>query len=102
MRLGRAVSDVARARTFLGFSRYSKRVCSSQVMPLFTFAAVYEKPSAWPVLRPKTLQIRQTCQPLTSHRAVTAQGDCVRTRAGWGRPCGARPRRECGTERNGS
>ena len=26
--------------TFLGFSRYSKRVCSSQVTPLLTLAAV--------------------------------------------------------------
>ena len=33
-------------RTFLGFSRYSKRVVSSQVMPLLTLADVYEYPSA--------------------------------------------------------
>ena len=42
--------------TFLGFSRYSNRVVSSQVIPLLTLAAVYEKPSLWPVLRPKTLK----------------------------------------------
>lgn len=34
--------------------RYSKRVFSSQVMPLLTLAAVYEYPSALPVWRPKT------------------------------------------------
>ena len=47
----------------MGFSRYSNIVCSVQVIALFTFAAVYEKPSAWPVLRPKTLQSPPTCQP---------------------------------------
>ena len=41
----------------MGFSRYSNIVCSVQVIALFTFAAVYEKPSAWPVLRPKTLEV---------------------------------------------
>jgi hypothetical protein len=45
-----------RGRAFFGFSRYSNIVCSSQTMPLFTFAAVYEKSLAWPVWRPKTLE----------------------------------------------
>ena len=31
--------------TFLGFSRYSKRVSSFHTTPLLTLAAVYEKPS---------------------------------------------------------
>lgn len=43
--------------TFFGFSRYSKSVPSSQVMPLLTLAAVYEKPSLWPVLRPNILEV---------------------------------------------
>jgi hypothetical protein len=36
--------------------RYSNRVSSLQVIPLETFAEVYEKPSAWPVFLPKTLK----------------------------------------------
>jgi hypothetical protein len=48
-----------RDRTFLGFSRYSNRVCSSHVTPLFTFAAVYEKLSTWPDLRPKSLHTKK-------------------------------------------
>lgn len=35
------IHDVAQwVHTFLGFSRYSKRVCSVQVIPLLTLAAV--------------------------------------------------------------
>ena len=44
----------------MGFSRYSKRVSESQVTPLFTLAAVYEKPSTWPDLRPKILCAKNT------------------------------------------
>lgn len=46
---------------FFGFSRYSNSVVSSQVMPLLMFAAVYENPSAWPVLRPKMLRVGGEC-----------------------------------------
>lgn len=35
-------ADITIMRTFLGFSRYSKRVFSSHVTPLLTLAAVYE------------------------------------------------------------
>ena len=40
----------------MGFSRYSKRVVSSQCTPLLTFAAVYEKPSTCPLWRPNKLE----------------------------------------------
>lgn len=52
--LGRNTTQTSQ-RTFLGFSRYSKRVSSFHVIPLLTLAAVYEKPSACPVLRPNKL-----------------------------------------------
>ena len=55
-------------RTFLGFSRYSNSVCSSHITPLLTFAAVYEKPSLWPDLRPKILNYNVSfCK---AHRCV--------------------------------
>ncbi|CAH0694604.1 unnamed protein product [Spodoptera exigua] len=38
---------------FLGFSKYSKRVSSPHEIPLDLLASEYEKPAAWPVLRPQ-------------------------------------------------
>jgi hypothetical protein len=38
---------------FLGFSRYSYNVSVCHSMPFCLLASVYEKPSTWPVLRPK-------------------------------------------------
>jgi len=52
--LGSQIAYLGREKRRGDVPRYSKRVCSSQTMPLLTLAEVYEYPSALPVWRPKT------------------------------------------------
>lgn len=69
--------------TFFGFSRYSKRVFSSQTTPLLTLAAVYENPSTVPLLRPNSLGRDEREGRYTHTRNI-------HTRANWDRLYGAR------------
>ena len=57
-----STGQIGATPTFLGFSRYSNNVLSSHVTPLLTLAAVYEKPSLWPDLRPKILHYGRYCK----------------------------------------
>jgi hypothetical protein len=53
-------------------------------MPLLMLAAVYEKPSAWPVFRPKSLYTRKSqCQGGNTNLGLK------HTHASWGRLCEA-------------
>ena len=87
-----------KGRTFLGFSRYSKRVASSQCTPLLTFAAVYEKPSTFPLIRPNSLCGKKR-KDGNEKRGVGRLNE--RTRASWDRPYWARQRPRYDIGRNG-